>query len=335
MKKGEKENKADKEKRKTKKPFIGFIGQGFIGKNYADDFENRGYEVVRYAMEEPYRKNKEKIKKCDIVFIAVPTPSTPKGFDYSIVESVLALVGKGKTAVIKSTILPGTTERLRKKYPNIFVIHSPEFLREKTAAYDAAHPNRNIIGIPQETPDYRERAERVMRILPRAEFERIMHARDAELVKYGGNCFLYFKVIFTNVLYDLSSVTGVNWKDVRDTIAADPCIGASHMEPIHSSGHTPGKVGRGAGGHCFIKDFAAFALLYEQELRDPLGVKVLEALRDKNDELLRTSGKDLDLLEGVYGKKGGNGFAHPTSRLRRGFGGQAILPSKEGRRKSL
>lgn len=36
---------------------IGFIGQGFIGKNYADDFENRGYEVVRYALEEPYLKN--------------------------------------------------------------------------------------------------------------------------------------------------------------------------------------------------------------------------------------------------------------------------------------
>ena len=47
-------------------------------------------------MEEPYRRNMEKMKECDIVFIAVPTPSTPKGFDYSIVESVLALVGKGK-----------------------------------------------------------------------------------------------------------------------------------------------------------------------------------------------------------------------------------------------
>ncbi|MEY3784652.1 MAG: hypothetical protein RLZZ230_974, partial [Candidatus Parcubacteria bacterium] len=50
---------------------IGFIGQGFIGKSYADDFENRGFEVVRYALEELYINNKELIKDCDIVFVAV------------------------------------------------------------------------------------------------------------------------------------------------------------------------------------------------------------------------------------------------------------------------
>ena len=42
---------------------IGFIGQGWIGKNYADDFERRGLEVVRYALEEPYVKNKDKINR--------------------------------------------------------------------------------------------------------------------------------------------------------------------------------------------------------------------------------------------------------------------------------
>lgn len=283
------------------KPLIGFIGQGFIGKNYADDFEHRGYRVVRYAMEEPYRGNKEKIKECDIVFIAVPTPSTPEGFDYSIVEKVLGLVGAGKTAVIKSTILPGTTEGLQKKYPGIFVMHSPEFLREKTAAEDASHPNRNIVGLPVDTADYRARAKQILSVLPKAPFERIMHVRDAELVKYGSNCFLYFKVIFANLLYDLAGATGANFENVRDAVSADPRIGASHMEPVHPSGHTPGKVGRGAGGHCFIKDFAAFSTLYTQALSDPLGMKVLEALRDKNNDLLRTSGKDLDLLLGVYG----------------------------------
>ena len=61
------------------KPLIGFIGQGWIGKNYANDFEARGYATVRYALEEPYKANEDKIKDCDIVFIAVPTPSTPTG----------------------------------------------------------------------------------------------------------------------------------------------------------------------------------------------------------------------------------------------------------------
>src|SRR3989338_6825777 len=93
------------ERNTMNKPLIGFIGQGWIGKNYANDFEKRGLKTVRYALEVPYAQNKEKIKECGIVFVAVPTPTTPKGFDASIVESALGLVGKGKIAVLKSTIL--------------------------------------------------------------------------------------------------------------------------------------------------------------------------------------------------------------------------------------
>ncbi len=291
------------EDRKGKKPLIGFIGQGFIGKNYADDFEQRGYKVVRYATRPEFVHSKRKIKECDIVFIAVPTPSTPQGFDYSIVREVLRLVGRGKMAVIKSTILPGTTEALNKKFPHLFVFHSPEFLRERTAAYDAAHPDRNIVGIPKDTQLYRRKAKEVMQVLPKAPFERVMHVRDAELVKYGGNCFLYFKVIFSNLLYDVAAKTGMRWQDVKEAIAADPRIGSSHMEPVHKSGHA-GKMeagGRGAGGHCFIKDFAAFSELYNKAVKDPLGSALLRALETKNNRLLIESGKDLDLLEGVYG----------------------------------
>lgn len=307
MKRGEKGRRGESGRKETseneKKLLIGFIGQGFIGKNYADDFENRGYTVVRYARGVEFAKNKTKIAECDIVFVAVPTPSTPNGFDYSIVESVLPLVGKGKSAVIKSTLLPGTTEELQKKFPNVYIFHSPEFLREASAAYDAAHPDRNIIGIPKDTALYRRKAQEVMDILPRAPFERVMNVRDAELVKYGGNCFLYFKVIFANFLYDVATECGLDWKTVKEAIAADPRIGASHLEPIHASGHSAGKVGRGAGGHCFIKDFAAFSRLYNEKVRDPKGARVLEAVRDKNIALLTESGKDVDLLQAVYGEQ--------------------------------
>ena len=65
---------------------IGFIGQGWIGKHYADEFQARMYDVIRYSLEEPYIQNKERIKECEVVFIAVPTPTTPEGFDDSIVR---------------------------------------------------------------------------------------------------------------------------------------------------------------------------------------------------------------------------------------------------------
>jgi nucleotide sugar dehydrogenase len=284
------------------KPLIGFIGQGFIGKSYADDMERRGHATVRYALEEPYKNNKESIKECEIVFIAVPTPTTPKGFDYSIVEGALRLVGKGKTAVIKSTILPGTTARLQKKFPQIFVMHSPEFLVLKQAAEDAARPLRNIIGIPKKSKAFEERAKAVLQVLPRAPFEIICSAPEAEMVKYAGNFFLYLKVLYANLMYETADAIGADYEVVRKAIAADPRIGASHLQVAHDSGHKGAKVGRGAGGVCFIKDVQALADFYADTVGDTYGEQLFAAATEKNLDLLVKSNKDIDLVVGVHGQ---------------------------------
>lgn len=277
------------------KPLIGFIGQGFIGKNYANDFEDRGYSVIRYAKEAEYVGNKDRIKECDIVFIAVPTPTTPKGFDGSLVASVLKLIGKGKVAVIKSTLIPGTTASLQREHPGIFVFHSPEFLTEATAARDAAEPQRNIVGIPKNTKSYKDKAKLVLSILPKAPYELVCSSEEAELVKYGGNCFLYTKVVFMNILYDYAAKLGCDWNTVAEALIHDARIGTSHMKPHHASG-------RGAGGNCFIKDFEAFVRGYVGAVPgDKKGSEMLMALKDKNYDLLRSSGKDTDLLKGVVG----------------------------------
>jgi nucleotide sugar dehydrogenase len=273
---------------------IGFIGQGWIGKHYADDFENRGYETVRYGLEEPYLQNKDKIAECNVVFIAVPTPTTPEGFNIETVRNVLHLVGKEKIAVIKSTILPGTTEKLQTEFSNIYVMHSPEFLVEKTAAYDAAHPNRNIVGIPKDTDEFKMRAQIVLSVLPKAPYETVMNARDAEFVKYAGNCFLFTKVIYMNILYDLVTKMGGDWGRVKEAFTHDPRIGESHTEPVHQSG-------RGAGGHCFIKDLEAFRKMYDTYMDDNAGSELIKSLAYKNIQLLVESNKDHDLLTGVYG----------------------------------
>jgi len=275
---------------------IGFIGQGWIGKNYADNFEERGFETVRYALEEPYIKNEEKIKECDIVFIAVPTPTTPNGFDDGIIRKVIKLVGRGKTAVIKSTILPGTTESIQEENPDIFVMHSPEFLTRGTAKHDAAHPDRNIIGVPKDNEEYKVKAREVMEVLPRAPFRKICVSRDAELIKYGGNCFFYFKNIFFNMLYDLAVKFNCDWDEAQMMITADPRIGSVHTSPVHDSG-------RGAGGDCLIKDFASFIRAYEKLVGDKEGVELLKSMEKKNIKYLSESKKDLGLLTGVYGEE--------------------------------
>ncbi len=273
---------------------IGFIGQGFVGKAYADDFEDRGFVVTRYSLEEKHKENKEEIKNCDIVFVMVPTPTRSGKFDFSIVKSALRLVGEGKTAVIKSTILPGTTNKLQKKFPKLFVLHSPEFLIEAKARECVRNPERNIIGIAKNNNLYRQKANDILKVLRPAPFNKIMGAKEAELVKYAGNCFLYIKVVYSNLLFDLSKSLGIDFEIVREAYSADSRIGRSHTNPV-------GKDGRGAGGHCFIKDFSAFTNLYTAT-KDIKGSAVLRAMANKNNDLLKQSKKDLKILEGVYGK---------------------------------
>jgi UDPglucose 6-dehydrogenase len=284
---------------------IGFIGQGWIGKNYADDFENRGFEVVRYALEEPYKNNLEKLQACQLIFVAVPTPTTEGKFDDSIVRAAVKHAPSGATVVIKSTIVPGTTEAVQKENPEIFVMHSPEFLREKTAAHDAAHPERNIIGIPVQNEAYRIKAQEALDVLPKAQFEQICTAREAELIKYAGNCFLYAKVVYINLIYDMAQKLGCDWEKIKEAFAADPRLGKSHLNPVDKSGHLgkDGNGGRGAGGHCFIKDYAALVESYGKWVGDEPGIQMLESIKEKNLHLLSESGKDTDLIDLVYGKK--------------------------------
>jgi len=291
---------------KNGKPTIGFIGQGYIGKNYADDYENRGYSVVRYSLEPAYVGNKDKIRDCDIVFIAVWTPTTPKGFDISIVESVLSLVKKGSIAVIKSTIVPGSTVCLQKKFPQITIMYSPEFLSVGTAAEDARHPFSNILGLPVEDMKHKSAAQKVLATLPKAPFSLICKSGEAEIIKYSHNLSGYTQIIMFNMLYDVSRKLGGDWNTVHKALVADPYIPNRYSQPVHKSG-------RGAGGGCFIKDFAAFRDLYENLLpKDTESIQALKGFEKKNIQLLASTKKDLELLAGVYGPKVVHGKVKPA-----------------------
>lgn len=279
-----------------KKPLVGFIGQGYVGKNYADDFERRGFSVVRYALEEPYRANKEKIKECDVVFIAVPTPTTPKGYDASTVEKSISLVREGAIVVIKSTMLPGTTRRFQGLYPTRVIFFSPEYLSIATAAYDAAHPFASIVGTPSSGKAHMQAAKKVLNILPKAPFSMVCSAEEAEISKYAHNVNGYMQILTFNLMYDMAEKMGANWQRVEQAIKADPYIPSRYASPLHKSG-------RGAGGACFIKDYAAFARQYKKLVGGKKQASFLKGGEEYNIALLLSTKKDLDLLEGVYGKE--------------------------------
>lgn len=274
---------------------IGFIGQGFIGKNYADDFDSRGHKVVRFAKESPYDKNKDAIKECDVVFVAVPTPTTPKGYDASIIRKVIPFTRVDAIVVLKSTILPGLTRTIQKEFPTRVIIHSPEFLSEATARHDASFPFMNIVGITKNLPKHKKAAKLIHSILPKAPFSKTVTSDEAEIIKYSHNCSGYTQIIFFNLMYDLATKLGANWKNIEESVKADPYVPNRYSSPLHKSG-------RGAGGHCFIKDMSALGHIYSKLLKDKSGLAVIKAMENKNISLLKNSKKDLDLLRGVYGK---------------------------------
>ena len=268
---------------------------GWVGKSYANAFRSRGVSPICYSIEPEYSRNKEAIKDCDIVLIAVPTPTTHNGIDDSILHDVIKLVGKGRIALIKSTIIPGTTNSLQEANPEVIVIHSPEFLSVVSADHDASYPKRNIIGLPQMNMKYNNAASLLLSILPEAPFTTVCSAIEAEVIKYAHNCGGYLRIVFHNLLYDICKNMGGDWEKVKTAMAAEPNNLTAYLNPVH-------KNGRGAGGPCFIKDFSAFSTFYET-LGDSLGSEMLKAIEAKNISLLENSGKDLEILSSIYSEE--------------------------------
>jgi UDPglucose 6-dehydrogenase len=278
----------------NKKPLIGVVGQGYVGGSHANNFAKRGFEIVRYSLDEQYCANQDQIRHCDLVFVCVPTPTTQKGFDVSIVAEGLSLIGKGKIGIIKSTVLPGTSRKLQKKFAHVILLYSPEFLSITTAQEDVDQPFSNIIGMAADDAKHRAAAKFVNSILPPARFTRVCSSEEAELIKYGHNMSGYMQVLTFNLLYDMAQKLKCDWGAIQPALCADPMISNRYSRPVH-------KGGRGAGGGCFIKDIAALAPLYREVVGRPEGQALLEAAQKYNIQLLMESKKNLDLLKAVYG----------------------------------
>ena len=244
---------------------IGIIGQGFVGSAIREGLKNH-YDILTYDIDKN-KCNSSHNKVCsysDIIFICVPTPMRIDGScDTRILESAIdnihnecSKTGTFPILVIKSTISPGTTDKIDAKYKDMKVLFSPEFLTEANSFEDFKNQTRIIIGVPnQDISQVSLEGEKVVKMFSKVfeEKTRIMisTAKEAEMCKYFINCFLATKVIFANQLYDICNSAGLDYNVVKDLALLDPRIGNSHMM-------VPGPDGdRGYGGHCFPKDIAA------------------------------------------------------------------------------
>lgn len=233
---------------------IGIIGDGVVGGALRAWFESQGTPARTYDPPKSL-SDRSGIDAAGIVFVCVPTPYQPgRGFDHSYLLDAIANISGGKLVVIKSTVLPGTTDELQRSYPQHRFIFNPEFLREVSAVSDMANPDRQIVGV---TPQSEADAPGLLSLLPGAPFVRICTAREAEMAKYVANSFLAVKVSFANEVFDLCERIGIDYAATREIVAADPRIGASHSDVL-ADGY------RGYGGKCLPKDSKALLDLATQ-----------------------------------------------------------------------
>ncbi len=228
---------------------VGIIGNGFVGESQAFAFsptnEIRIYDV------DPLRSthSKEETHESDFIFVCVPTPMDMGGKqDLSYIERVFEDAKEGPIYIIKSTVLPGTTEMIQRQYPHLNIIFSPEFLTERTAKLDMLTQARVIFG------GDRELTNRVEELFSGRFMNRhFIHtdSKTAEFIKYMNNTFFAAKVSLMNEYYRLAQLVGVNWDDALYGFASDGRVGDSHL-------HVPGPDGKvGFGGTCFPKDINA------------------------------------------------------------------------------
>ena len=264
-----------------KKHKIGIIGShGVIGGALRKYFEKQK-NCELFCYDKKGVGSLEDINKAQYIYVCLPTPYDQKiGCDTRIIEDAIDQIKSNKIIIIKSTIIPGTTDKIQTNHPEHKIVFNPEFLVEKTAEKDMEFPDSQIIGYTKRS---RNVCKSVKKQLPMAPYTKIVPAHVAEFIKYARNTWLSVRVAKNNELYDLCKKFGLSekeWEAVIDGFGADKRIGYSHLKIIHN-----GK--RGYSGKCLPKDMKGLLKLAKN-----LGIDmpVAKAADRYNDKLLEEQG---------------------------------------------
>ena len=199
----------------------------------------------------------ESIKKSQIIFICVGTPTKKKGNSadlsqvFNVAKQIRSSIKNFKIIVNKSTVPVTTGDQvekiiLNKVKKNLFsVVSNPEFLREGEAIRDFIYPDRIVIGTSSKKSNNILRNLYSPLISKGAKYINTSR-RGAELIKYASNAFLATKISFINELANLCEKTSINIEDISIGMGLDKRIGGRFL-----------RAGPAYGGSCFPKDTRA------------------------------------------------------------------------------
>ncbi len=229
---------------------------------------------------------KESVKKSDIVFICVGTPTKKNSNSadlsqvYAAAKEISKSIKKFKIIINKSTV-PVTTgdeiekiisKKVNKKF--FSVVSNPEFLREGEAIRDFIYPDRVVVGSND------SKSQRILKSLysplisKGAKFLSTKR-RAAELIKYASNAFLATKITFINEISNLCEKTDINIEDISIGIGLDKRIGSRFL-----------RAGPAYGGSCFPKDTKALVSTADKYKTNLSVVKSVIRSNDLRSDLL-------------------------------------------------
>lgn len=207
------------------------------------------------------------VGESDIIFIAVGTPSKLDGsvdlsYVYSVVDEIIKAQQKYEkelTVVVKSTVPPGTCEKIQDKFNDAlsnyylltFVVSNPEFLKEGVAIDDFMNPDRIVIGSPKNCGNINTLY--CYDVKPDTELLICDNTVTAELIKYASNAMLATRISFMNEIANIANLVGADITKVEKGIGLDKRIGDKFLKP-----------GCGYGGSCFPKDVLGLIDLSKQ-----------------------------------------------------------------------
>jgi len=293
---------------------VSIVGSGYVGIVTGIGFAELGNNVIFIDIDrkkinsinngeppifEPYlqefmQKNRKRYYATDdyidailnsqITFLCVGTPSNPDGsINLDYVKSASANLGKAlkekdefHVVVVKSTVIPGTTENIikpileenseKKAFTEFGLAVNPEFLREGNAIKDFFNPDRIIIGIEDDL------SRKIINNLY-AQFDcpkLFVDLKTAEMIKYVSNAFLATKISFANEIGNICKKLNIDVYKVFEGVGLDHRINPSFF-----------RAGIGFGGSCFPKDVRALIFKAEELGEEP---KILKAVIETNEE---------------------------------------------------